>query len=211
MANGMKISCATQEQLWAMTPEQKWEVLCGEIRDDGKSADVALLLGSNPPLAIMRAEAAAELYRAGRVPYIVPSGGVEWEYEGEKLSEADLMARVLRENGVPEEAIILDNMARTTVENMLCGAIAIHRKLRFSKTNSVIIVTSVEHMRRSIGLAKAFLPRKVEISAYPAFYAVSKEEWLLSKDNVERLNNSLRYIRDLVHQNTMEDFDIPFL
>ena len=121
------------------------------------------------------------------------------------------MARVLRENGVPEEAIILDNMARTTVENMLCGAIAIHRKLRFSKTNSVIIVTSVEHMRRSLGLAKAYLPRKVEISAYPAFYAIPKEEWLLSEDNVKLLNNSLRYIRDLVLQNTMEDFEIPFL
>lgn len=207
----MKISNAPLEQLWAMTPEQKWEVLCGQIRDDGKTADVALLLGSNPRMSIMRAKAAAELYRAGRVKYVAPSGGVEWEHEGEKLSEAELMARVLRENGVPEEAIILDNMARTTVENMLCGAIAIHRKLRFSKTNSVIIVTSVEHMRRSLGLAKAYLPRKVEISAYPAFYAIPKEEWLLSEDNVKLLNNSLRYIRDLVLQNTMEDFEIPFL
>lgn len=207
----MKISCATLEQLWALTPEQKWEIVCDDIRDDGASAEVALLLGTAPSRAILRAKAAAELYRAGRVQYILASGGVRWDYNGESLSEAELMARTLQEEGVAQEAILLDHEARTTVENMICGAFVIQRTLRFKKVDRVIIVTTIEHMRRSIGLAKAYLPRKVEISAYPALYEQEREVWLADPENITRLDNELRYTRDLVQQRFMEDFEIPFL
>ena len=207
----MKISKASLEALWALTPEQKYELNCGEIRDDGVTAEVALLLGTSPEKAIERALAAAELYRAGRVKYIVPSGGVRWEYEGENPSEAELMARVLQENGVPREAIFLENDARTTKENMLCGAIVIHRALSLTKIDHVIIVTSHDHMKRSIGLAKSLLPRTLTVSAYPAFPTISREEYLADCENVKRLDNSLRLMKELVEQGFMDDFDVPFL
>ena len=75
----MKLSEISREQLMAMTDDQKWECNCGGIVDEGRSAEVAILLGGRPIRAVERALAAAELYRQGRVKYIVPSGGVRWE------------------------------------------------------------------------------------------------------------------------------------
>ena len=60
-----------------MSWEEKWNVAMENVRDDGQSGEVALLLGTWPEQTLGRAHAAAELYHAGRVKYIVPSGGVD--------------------------------------------------------------------------------------------------------------------------------------
>ena len=97
----MKLTQTTMAQLASMTWDQKWEFNCGGIRDEGRSAEVAILLGGAPVRAVERAHGALQLWREGRVKYIVPSGGVKWEYEGETLSECELMTRILLEGGVP--------------------------------------------------------------------------------------------------------------
>lgn len=204
----MKMSGRTKEELLALTPEEKWDLVCGNIRDDGASAKVAILLGGNPINAIPRAEAAAELYRAGRVEYIVASGGVKWDYEGEQISEADLMSRVLQQNGVPAEAIILDNEARTTKENMICSTLQINRTLTFKEIDRVIIVTSLSHMQRSIALAKALLPRKVEVFSYPYIPAEGRDEWLKSEENCRILDNAIRLTRDLIADRIVDDIEV---
>ena len=116
----MKISEITRAEVTALPFEEKCASLERGICDDGKSADYALLLGTQPKYALERALAAAELYRAGRVQFIVPSGGVEWDLpDGRRLSEALYMKEILMEQGVPEAAIILENEATTTKENMI--------------------------------------------------------------------------------------------
>ena len=204
----MKMSARTKEELLALTPEEKWDLVCGNIRDDGASAKVAILLGGNPVNAILRAETAAELYRAGRVEYIVASGGVKWDYEGEQISEADLMSRVLQQNGVPAEAIILDNEARTTKENMICSTLQINRSLTFKEIDRVIIVTSLSHMQRSIALAKALLPRKVEVFSYPYIPAEGRDEWLKSEENCRILDTAIRLTRDLIADRIVDDIEV---
>ena len=203
----MKLSSVNLETLMNMTPEQKWEFVCGDIKDEGKKGEVAILLGCWPEVAIERARAAAALYHAGRVKYIVASGGVKWEYEGTMISEADLMARIMMEKGVPESAIILDNEARTTIENMICGTLALNRAIDFQKIKRVIIVTSETHMRRSMALAKALLPRKYEISAYPSYPELGKEEWLSIEDNRDSLNSCVTLIKGLVDDGFVEDME----
>lgn len=202
----MKITEIKKETLMALSPREKYEFVCGGIVDDGKSAPVALLLGGNPNNARNRALAAAELYRAGRVPYIIPSGGVKWDIDGEQISESHFMKRILTENGVPEEAIILENQATTTKENMIFGTLQINRKLKFEKVDHVIIVTSRSHMKRSIALAKAFLPRKVTVSAYPANHEAiiagmpeSEGKWIAKE---------LDLIKGLVDSGLVEDMDL---
>ena len=166
------------------------------------------MLGTHPQEAICRAHAAARLYHAGRVQYIVSSGGVEWEYNSETLTEAALMARVLLQDGVPESAIVLDNEAKTTKENMICGTLAMERALTFKQIEHVIIVTSHSHMQRSLALAKAFLPRKVSVSGFPYFPEESMEAWLRSEDNRRRLDHAIRLIKRLVDTNIVEDMEI---
>ena len=202
----MKLSQVTKEHIASMPLEEKVDFICGDIADDGMSAPVALLLGGNPNNAIPRAKAAAELYSTGRISYIVPSGGVKWDFFGEEVSEANYMKRVLIESGVPEEAIILEDEARTTKENMIYGTLQINRRLKFEKVDRVIIVTSRSHMKRSIALAKAFLPRKVNVSAYPANHEAiiagmpeSEGKWIAKE---------LDLIKGLVDSGLVEDMEI---
>lgn len=194
----MKLSELTREEIAAIPFEKKVEFICGSIVDDGMSAPVAILLGGNPNNARPRALAAAELYRSGRAEYILPSGGVEWEVEGEMISEAYYMKRILIENGVPEDAVILESEARTTKENMIYATLQINRKFHWDKVDHVIIVTSRSHMKRSIALAKAFLPRKLTVSAYPANHEAvvagmpeSEGKWIAKElDLIKRLVDS---------------------
>lgn len=203
----MKLSSIDLKTLLDMTPEQKWEFVSSDIKDDGKMGDVAILLGCCPEIAIERAKAAAALYFEGRVKCIVASGGVKWEHEGDMISEADLMARVMMENGVPESAIILDNEARTTKENMICGTLALNRTAGLQKIESVIIVTSLLHMQRSLALAKALLPRKYEISAYPSYHELGKEEWLSSEKNQKTLDSCIILLKGLVDDGFVDDIE----
>lgn len=204
----MKVSNVSKAELMAMTLEQKWNFNCGGIADDGKSGEVALLLGGAPIRAKERALAAAQLWHEGRVKYIVPSGGVKWDIDGEMLSECDYMTRILVSQGVPQEVIIEENEATTTKENMMYGTIRINRKVRFENVGHIVIVTSVSHMKRSLALAKAFLPRKVSVSAYPAYPELSKEEWLAVPENQEILTKSILLMKGLVDHRIVEDMEI---
>ena len=197
-----------KEELMALPYKEKYDFVCRGIADDGMSAPVALLLGGNPNNARNRALAAAELYRAGRVPYIIPSGGVKWDIDGEMISESHFMKRILMENGVPEEAIILENQATTTVENMIFGTLQIYRKLKFKNAPHVIIVTSEAHMKRSMALAKAIMPRALTFSAYPAFHNSPTDEWFESEANLKALDTEVRLLKDLADSGFIEDFEI---
>ena len=165
----MKLSQISLEALPSLCDTDLRTILYdGTIADTGESADAALLLGTRPPASGVRALGAAELYRAGRVPYIVPSGGVIWEYEGNALTEAQYMADILMQSGVPQEAILMEGEALTTKENMIYGTLQLNRHRKIKNVGSVCIVTSAEHMRRSLALAHLLLPRTFRICAAPA-------------------------------------------
>ncbi len=164
----MKLSSITKEQINTLTKEQLTEIVFGGTSDDGECADVALLLGTDPSVAAERAIEAAKLYKEGRFKHIIPSGGVLWDVDGKKVSEARYMADLMISHGVPEEAIILEEEATTTKENMIFGTLQINRRLKIQFTKSCMIVTSASHLRRSLALAKLYLPRSIKISGAPA-------------------------------------------
>ncbi len=206
----MKVSRMDLEALLGLSWEEKWSFICGDQRDNGETADVALLLGTSPEIAIERARTAAELYRLGRVKYILASGGVKWKWDGAEISEAELMRNVLVREGVPDEVIFLDNESRNTLENMVYSTFVIIKSLKISKIDSVIVVTSETHMKRSLALAKAFLPRKLRIFGCPSYGKgkLSMEDFLSSEENRKCLNNCISLIKYLVDTRVVEDMEI---
>ncbi len=62
-------------------------------------------------VAFMRAQLAA----TGKRAILVPSGG---QGADEPMSEAEAMARYMREQGVPEDGILIEDRSRTTKENL---------------------------------------------------------------------------------------------
>ena len=163
----MLLSQVTPEQMKALTDDQVTEIVYGSCADDGQTGLAALLLGSSPLVMRERAEAAARLYLDGRVSYIIPSGGVQWDTDRGRMSECDRMSLMLEEMGVPREAIIPENEATTTRENMLFGAAQMERHLHPRGQFRVFIVSSACHLRRSLALARLYLPRTALLSCCP--------------------------------------------
>jgi uncharacterized SAM-binding protein YcdF (DUF218 family) len=107
--------------------------------------------------AVARMDVAIELYQAHRASKIVLSGGA---LSGE-VSEAMIMAHRMRQNGIPEDALILENTSRTTYEN----AALTEDALELHDIHTVLLVTSALHMPRAMA---AFAKRGVQATAVPA-------------------------------------------
>ncbi|OWT70118.1 MULTISPECIES: YdcF family protein [unclassified Achromobacter] len=107
--------------------------------------------------AVTRLQTATQLYLAGRAPKIVLSGGA---LSGD-VSEAQGMAHALRQAGIPERALILENFSRTTYEN----ATLTEDELRDHHLGTVLLVTSALHMPRAMA---AFRKQGVTAIAAPS-------------------------------------------
>lgn len=106
--------------------------------------------------AIPRIQRAAELYRAGRAPRVVLSGGA---LEG-NVSEAQGMAHGIQQLGVPDTALVLENHSRNTYEN----AALTEERLAQHHIRTVLLVTSALHMPRAMA---TFRKQGVAVTAAP--------------------------------------------
>ena len=149
------------------------------------TADAIVVLGGNtannrdnwfldhdPATARSRVARAEALYRAGRAPRILLSGGA---LEGD-VSEAQGMAHYLRQDGVPDSALILENDSRNTYENALLS----DEKLAEHQISSVLLVTSALHMPRSM----AAFAKQTQTHAIAA--PVAPQIWLPKDGSVSR-------------------------
>lgn len=91
----------------------------------------------------LRVKAAAKAYREGYSDVIIACGG---RTEGHHISEAEVMHALLLEEGVPENAILLENKSQVTIENMRFAADV----MGGAKGKCVLVVTSDYHVRRSV-------------------------------------------------------------
>ena len=204
----MKLSALSKEQIAMLPPEQIGHIVYDGLSDAGECADAALLLGTSPEHDCKsRALHAAQVYKAGRVRYIIPSGGVEHDFPEGRCTEAVYMQQVLLEAGVPREAILLENEARTTKENMICGTFQMARKLMIQNVKSVMIVSAKAHMRRSLALAQDLLPRHIRLCA--SFCPDTPEGVQWWEEEAVRLDviREAQLMADLIRQGLMEEIE----
>ncbi len=204
----MKLSQISESQLKSLSVLQKTAIVYGEIEQSNERADVAILLGCDPKRSKKRAIACAELYKKGLVKYIISSGAPINEVDGENLSEAEYMKRVLIENGVSPEIIFKDEHALTTVENFLGSAMVWHRNISFYKTNSVYIVSAMCHMRRAMLLAKAFLPKYLKLYCRGAVDEKDNaQNWHKFSETTESVDWEIRCLKKLITTGIIEDIE----
>ncbi len=90
---------------------------------------------------------AAWLYKQGKAPHLLLSGGViDWLSSGP--SPAENMADLLGKMGVPQQAIWLESTSQNTYEN----AVNSRQILQAKGIRRIILVTSAMHMPRAVGL-----------------------------------------------------------
>jgi uncharacterized SAM-binding protein YcdF (DUF218 family)/lysophospholipase L1-like esterase len=107
-----------------------------------------------------RAMLGARLFREGRAPLLVITGGAA---KG-SCPVADAMARVVREFGVPEDRLVLERQSRNTHENGEMTA----PLLRERSARRILLVTDRLHMRRAAGVFQR-LGFIVEPSSVPIY------------------------------------------
>lgn len=168
----------------------------------------ALVLGTSHP-NIDRTPEAVKQYKSGNCGKLVMSGGVYWDTEYGRLTEAEYMQRYAMDNGVPEKDIVLDNMARTTIENMLCGAIAMHREFNYiSEVKDLMLITSLYHMRRSMLIAEELLPKRMRVHPCPAFGIIDKSNWKNSESGINRVKAEVGYIKAMIVNGMTDDIKL---
>ena len=91
---------------------------------------------------------------------------------------------------------------------MICSTLVLNRTLKLEHIDSVIIVTSQNHMQRSLALAKALLPRKLHISGFPSYHKETKEEWLALEKNREIQDKCIQLLKGLVDTRIVEDMEV---
>ena len=157
----------------------EWRYLpTGEI----PQADAIVLLGGGTaPQSFPRTTAelngagdrlllAAELYRQGKAPVILVSGGnVSW-VDSQSSNPAKEMTGILNVMGVPSSAIWQEDQSQNTYQNAVFYA----RILKEKQITRVILVTSAMHMPRSVGL---FRKQGIEVIPAPADFQVTPSNW----------------------------------
>jgi uncharacterized SAM-binding protein YcdF (DUF218 family) len=145
------------------------------VEEGSESTRVAVVLGTQvlsggrPSRTLeARVRHAARLYREGRVSLLIPTGGLG----DHPPSEAKVMARILREEGVPEDAVLLEDRALNTWDS--AGLVAhMAEKLGVS---SVVVVTDPLHCVRTVA---AFRKAGLKAWAEPVYSSpMWRGKWL---------------------------------
>jgi uncharacterized SAM-binding protein YcdF (DUF218 family) len=130
--------------------------------EETPTADAIVVLGGavagvEPPrITVDMSDAAdrvlhtARLFRAGKAPVILMSGGaIPWL--GSEIPEAESIQTLLEEWGVPSASIIAESGSRNTYEN----AVLTKRILEQRGLQRVLLVTSALHMPRALATFKS--------------------------------------------------------
>lgn len=116
-------------------------------QDETAPADAIVVLGTaqwdgRPSTTFQaRLDHALDLYRDGYAPVVVLTGGVA---EGDRYSEADVGRNYLREQGVPDDALISAPEGQTSVESLR----AAYNLMAGRSIQTVLLVSDPFHMFR---------------------------------------------------------------
>lgn len=113
---------------------------------------------------------AARLYRAGKAPLVIASGG-NLRQSKNGTSEAAAMVQLLTEWGVPSEAIIIEGYSLNTYQN----ALFTQRILEEKELKRVLLVTSASHMRRALA---TFRSAGIDAIPSPTDYETIEQAWM---------------------------------
>lgn len=123
------------------------EIQQQSARDEARPADVIIVLGAaewnGKPSPVLRArlDHGLELFRRGFAPSIMTTGGAGGD---PVFTEGEVGRAYLTRQGVPSEAILVENEGESTVHSMVAAA----EIMRRMKLHSCIVVSDGYHIFR---------------------------------------------------------------
>lgn len=129
-----------------------WIVWIGD-RDQAAPADAIVVLGAAAydarpsPVLEERLRHALELYRRGYADTLIFTGGYGF---GARFSESQVARRYALRQHVPEDAILIETLSRTTYENLAQARLLMQER----GIRKVIVVSDPLHMARALRLSR---------------------------------------------------------
>jgi len=174
-------------------------------KDDGLKGDCIWVFGSKTWLE-ERVELAVKLYNDRRAPYILFSGGLG---KTGKVAEAILMKEKAIALGVPENAILTEELSYNTTENILCSLLVLERKFLLQKINRLIVVSSPPHIQRLSLTLSRYMPKWIKYSyCYNDNSVLSKNNWTKSSESIERIKKEAKGIIFYAKNGYIDDKEI---
>lgn len=172
------------------------------VENEPEKADMIFIPGNGYP---HMAERAAELYKLGYAPYVLPSGkfsvvtgqfsGVlakKERYQKAYATEWEFLQDVLIQNGVPKNAILREDEATYTYENALLS-----RKVTDSAgihVKKAILCCKTYHARRALMYYQAVYP-EAEILVCPSCTdSISRLNWKESEEGIDAVTGEMTRI-----------------
>jgi uncharacterized SAM-binding protein YcdF (DUF218 family) len=127
----------------------QWMIHSIEQQEVVEQTEVGIVLGAalwnNAPSPALkeRLNRAISLYEEGLIKHIIVTGGMD--YNGSTWSEAEGMQHYLVEQGIPNTAIKMEMLARSTYENLLFSQDIMERE----QWVSAVIITHDYHAARA--------------------------------------------------------------
>lgn len=129
-----------------------WIVWVGD-RDQASPADAIVVLGAAAydarpsPVLQERIRHALDLYRRGYADTLIFTGGYGY---GARFSESQVARRYALREGVPEDAVLIEALSRTTYENLAQTRLLLQER----GLHRVIVVSDPLHMARALRLCR---------------------------------------------------------
>mgnify|MGYP001446106721 CR=1 FL=1 len=131
-----------------------WQQIDQTIQEAGpRKADVGIVLGAAvwgeepSPSLRERLDQALKLYEEGYVRFLLVSGG---QGEGKTVTEAEVMQEYLLRHDVPADAILLEQKAGSTYENLLFS----RQVMDTYGLESALLISHDFHLARAVEIAE---------------------------------------------------------
>lgn len=186
-----------------LSKDQMGRLLFEGIEDDGQKGDCIMVLGSSHCLKY-RLPKAIELYRAGRAPAILCSGGVTWS--GSHQTEAEIMRNKAIESGIQKDHILVEKESKNTKENVLASLLVLDRSLRLHELSRILVVTTTYHMKRTYLTLQTYMPDWISFSLCPVDdKTTGKNNWWLNRHGRKRVKEESQKLIQYVQAGAIID------
>lgn len=178
------------------------------LEDTGENADCIIVLGSIKA-AKYRVPVAVDAYKAGRAGKLLLCGGKLRDFPDGQYSEAEHMRKAALALGIAVEDIILENSSQNTVENIRFALTEMQKALGLNKVQSVLLVTTTYHMRRSLAIVRHLFPARITIIPCPANDTnTRRDNWMNTSVGIERAKGEAMKIVRYIVEGIIPDFEI---
>lgn len=199
----MKISELDPETL---TQDQIARLLYNDLEDDGSQGDCIFVFGSKSGLKY-RVPGAVTLYKQGRAPIILFTGGVTGMDSG--LSEAQMMQEAALQAGVSAQDILLETQSTNTTENVIGSLFILQRALGLYRVQKILVVTTNFHMRRCYLTLSTYMPPWVRYTFCPVNdQTTRKDNWWQNEDGNRLAQTEARKLIHYVQEGILVDQEI---